>query len=487
MSKFFTIAKKSLTNSAVLYVISRYVTYIIQFINSLFIAVYLGPYYLGIWGFIGLILSYISSINFGISHSVNVILSVNKEQEEYVQKVIGNSLSIILVLTLLIIFFLLTSHYSDLRLGEKYGFSSYIFPVIFISVFGHFNALFANIFRIYGKIFAIALNQSLYPILVLFVIPFFRSEELLWAMVLTNCLSVFISFLLFVLQTPTKLRFSFNWDIIKKIQHKGWHLFVYNSSLYFILISAQSFISDNYTVTEFGYFTFSYSFANAILLFLNSISYLIFPKMLNRFGNMDNDSMQKTVESIRVAYISLSHLLMHFAVLLFPLFLLFFPNYSGASSVFKIIALTILINTNSFGYTGLLMARGREKYLGLIAFIALLLNILLTYILVVHLKVHLTYAMCGSLVTYLFYNLLMGAAGRKQINLGGSLMDIFFDVYPWRMMLPFLLSLVFIFSKLPDIFFILPVILYIALNLKDLKEVKNITLRIINNPNLINI
>ncbi|MDD2495676.1 MAG: oligosaccharide flippase family protein [Tissierellia bacterium] len=484
MSKIITIFKKSLTNPAILYVITRYGTYIIQFINSLFIAVYLGPYYLGIWGFIGLVLSYISSTNFGIAHSANVILSVNKEKEEYVKKVIGNALTIILVLALVIILFLLSSQFS---LGEKYGFSSYVFPVIFISILGHFNALFANIFRIYGKIFTIALNQSLYPVMVIFIIPFFRDGELLWAMVITNCLSVFISFLLFLIQAPTKFRFFFNWDIIKLIQYKGWHLFVYNSSLYFILISAQSFISDNYSVTEFGYYTFSYSFANAILLLLNSISYLIFPKILNRFGNMDNDSVHRLLESIRVAYISLSHLLMHFAVLLFPLFLLLFPNYSGASPVFRLIALAIILNTNSFGYTGLLMAKAKEKYLGLITFIALLLNIILTYILVVHLEVHLAYAMSGPLITYFLYNLQISSAGRKIINLSGSFIDTFNDVYPWRMMLPFFLSLIFIITKLPDIFFTLPFILYIVLNFKDLEVVKNMTLRIINNPNLINI
>lgn len=46
MNLITTLIRKSLSNPAILYIISRYGTYIIQFINSLFIAIYLGPYYL---------------------------------------------------------------------------------------------------------------------------------------------------------------------------------------------------------------------------------------------------------------------------------------------------------------------------------------------------------------------------------------------------------------------------------------------------------
>jgi O-antigen/teichoic acid export membrane protein len=99
MSKIFGLTKKAFINPAIFYVISRYATYIIQFVNSLFIAVYLGPYYLGIWGFINLVLGYLAQINFGIPHSVNIIVSVNKEKEEYAQKVIGNGLTMILGLS----------------------------------------------------------------------------------------------------------------------------------------------------------------------------------------------------------------------------------------------------------------------------------------------------------------------------------------------------------------------------------------------------
>ena len=57
MSKLLSLIGNSLKNPAILYMLSRYGTYAIQFVNSIFIAVYMGPYYLGIWGFINLIIS----------------------------------------------------------------------------------------------------------------------------------------------------------------------------------------------------------------------------------------------------------------------------------------------------------------------------------------------------------------------------------------------------------------------------------------------
>jgi len=58
------IINKIRNNNAILYIFSRYISYVFQFINSLIIAVQLGPYYLGIWGIFSIALQYINLINF---------------------------------------------------------------------------------------------------------------------------------------------------------------------------------------------------------------------------------------------------------------------------------------------------------------------------------------------------------------------------------------------------------------------------------------
>lgn len=483
MSKF----TKILTNPSIFYIISRYGTYIIQFINSLFIAVYLGPFYLGIWGFINLVIGYISQLNFGISYSVNVIISVNKEKEDYVKKIIGNGLSMTLILSFLVFLFLLTVKLGIIQIGNKYGFEKYILPVIVITVLTHINGLFSNIFRVFGKIYAIAINQSLYPVIVLFLIPFFRGEKLLWAMLFANTSAFIISFLLYLFQSPVKIKPLADWKMFQFIQVKGWHLFVYGASFYLIMLTTNTFISGNYEVREFGYYTFSYSLANVVLLLLNSISFLIFPKLLNRFANASNEQISSILSNVRTAYISLSHLLIHFVIMLFPVFLLFFPAYSASASVFKFTALTVVLYANSFGYQGVLMAKGKEKQIAVIAFIALLLNIALSALLVFVIKVPFSQVILATLLTYLIYVFVLGVFGRRILKLKFDFTSTLKDMYPWRMMLPFALSLVLALIALPEIYFVIPFVLYILLNFGDILKIKEVVFKVVKNPNFVNI
>ena len=487
MNKITNLASRALKNPAILYVISRYATYAVQFINSLFIALYLGPYYLGIWGFINLVLSYLAQLNLGIPHSINVIVSVNKDKEEYVQKVIGNGLSMIVGLSIIVILFFIISYISGFRIGDRYEFNSYLTPVIIIAVITHFNSLLSNVFRIYGKVFAIALNQSLFPIFTLILILFYRNSELLWAMVIANCFSLIISLLLFIVQTPIKLRPQFDSKLIKYIQKRGWYLFIYNTSFYLILLITKSYISGNYSVEEFGYFTFSYSLANAILLFLDALSYLVFPKMLHRFANSDNDHIQNILRNVRTTYISTSHVLIHFLIMIFPFIILIFPDYSSASDVFKVNALTIALYTNSFGYQALLIARGGEKKIAVIAFCALLLNFILVPIFINKLNIQFSYVMFATMIVYFIFVLALGKASSKELKHSAKFLVVIKDAFSFKMIIPIILSIGFIILSADDVYFTIPFIAYIILNYKELTKLKGLGLKMINNPNFINI
>lgn len=487
MTRIQRLLKEAFHNPAILYIISRYGTYIIQFINSLFIAVYLGPHYLGIWGFINLIISYISQLNFGIPHSVNAIVAINKQNEQYSQKIISNGMIMIVLLSFVIVIFSVINLLEGFQIGKKYRFHEFIIPVLFISILTHINVYLSTIFRVYGQIFSIVLYQSLNPILLLLIIPFFRGENLLWALLLVNCLSFGISLIYFLINSPIKIGFKFDWNTIKFIQIKGWHLFVYNASFYLILLTTKSFISSNYAVEEFGYFTFSYSLANVVLLLLGSISFLIFPKMLNRFASSTNEKVQKMLYSIRVAYISLSHLLIHAVIAGFPLFIYFFPQYQSATDVFRITALTVVLYINSFGYQALLIARNKEKTIGVVAFTALVLNISLCFVLVHFIKVPYSMVIFATMITYFIYVFVLAKIGRKTLDIQNAFIATLKDIFPVRMILPFTMSILFVIFHLSNLFFIFPFIVYLLFNWKELVGLKDIIIRIIRNPNFINI
>ncbi len=487
MSKYIDLIKKSSKNKVLNYVFSRYATYLIQFINSLFIAIYLGPYYLGIWGFITLVIQYINQINFGVSHSVNAIIAIHKNNEWYVKKIIGTSITMMFGLSFLLILLFITNDFFDLNIGSKYNFSSYAPMVAIIGILSYFNSLFSNVFRVYGKVLEMAINQSTFPIMMLITILFFRGENLLLALVYANLFSVLFSLILYLCRVPIKIKPVFIPRLIKTIQKKGWYLFVYNTSFYLIVISTRSFVSSYYEVDEFGYFTFAFSLASAILLLLESFSFLIYPKILNRFSSKNTESNFQLLDKLRNTYITTSHLLVYLALIAFPILLILIPKYSDSYEAFSLIALTVVLYTNSFGYSGLLIAKGKEKILGFISFVSLLINIILVFILTNILKVDFSMAIIGTMISYFIFVFLLTKLGRKYIQLEYSLNSCLKDAFPIRLALPFIVATIFAIMKLYSLFMIIPFVIFIVFNYKILISLKQDVKQLIINPNITDI
>ncbi|WP_320113083.1 oligosaccharide flippase family protein [Draconibacterium orientale] len=487
MSNIFEIIKKALKNKVLYYIFSRYATFFIQFINSLFIAVFLGPYYLGIWGFIRLVIEYLNQINLGISHSVNAIISIHNNKEWYIKKIIGTSITMLISLSLFIILFFIANKLLNLNIGSKYNFSTYAPAVAAIGILAYFNSLFSNIFRVYGKVTEIAINQSAFPVLMLITILIFRGENLLWALVGANFIAFLLSFILYLYKTPVNLRPQFICRLAKTIQTKGWHLFVYNTSFYLIIISTKSFISGYYSVEEFGYFTFAYSLANVVLLLLQSFSFLIFPKLINRMANAANEKVLELLVIVRDLYVTSSHLLAHVAILLIPVFILYFPQYQKAENVFKLTALTVVLYSNAFGYSSLLIAKRNEKKLGYFALMALAFNIISIWVLAELFNVNFEFVILGTMLANFIYIFLLTYTGRKKMDLKTDTFIILKDTYPIRLFIPFFLSLFLIILTTNGFFFLIPIVLFIILNNKELVKIGQVLKRIISNPLIINI
>lgn len=487
MNKFLPIIKSALKNKVLLFIFSRYGTYLIHFINSLFIAVYLGPFYLGVWGFITLVTSYMNHLSFGIADSVTAIISIKKDEELYVQKVIGTAITMLLGLSVVAILLFAINALFNLDLGSKYEFSTYAPVVVFIGVLAYFNTLFNHVFRVYGKLFEIAFSQTIFPVLMLLAIIFFKDKALLWAMVFANFSAFLLSFLLYFFRMPIKIKPIFVYSLFKSIQIKGWHLFVYNTSFYFIVISTRTLVSGFYSVEEFGYFTFAFSLANVILLLLQSMAYLIYPKILNRFASAKNSDNADMLNKLRDAYVTTSHLLIHLAIFIFPIFLLLFPQYNNASNAFKLIALSVLLYTNSFGYSGLLVAKGFEKKLGRLSFTALIINVLGALALIKLFNVPFTLVVLATMLSYFVYVFMLGKMGRQMLELETSFVAVIKDIYPLRLLIPYVLSLVFILFSVPDYYFIISLVLFVIINFRVLLNLKSIVKTIILNPNFINI
>ncbi|MGY0408104.1 MAG: oligosaccharide flippase family protein [Polaribacter sp.] len=479
--------KSFFKNGVMLYILSRYFTYFIQFVNSLLIAFYLGPYYLGVWGFLNLMIQYLNQLNLGIPPAINAIISIHKKKEWYVEKVISTSFTILLLLSAILFLFFMLDYFIDFQIGNKYSFKKYSFYVLLIGIFGNFNSLFSTIFRVQGKILEIAINQSSLPLFILITILFFKGEKLIDSLLIAYLSSILFSFFIYLLRSDYKLNFLFIFRMMKKVQIKGWYLFIYNSCFYLIIISTRTFVSSYYSVSDFGYFTFAFTFANVALLLLQSFSFLIFPKLINRFSSYSIEQARKTLNDVRNLYMVSSHFLIHLFILLFPLLINFYPKYGESIHAFRLIALSIVLYTNSFGLTGLLIAKEKEKQLSYISFLALVINVLLAITLLEFFNVNFYYTILATMFSYLFFVFMIALKGAQILKLPKNVFSLAKYVFPTNLLIPFLMSLIFSIFKVPSFMFFISITCFLILNFKYLIKIKEFVKKMIVNPNLINI
>lgn len=484
------INKKIISNffsPTILFVFTRYCTYFLYFVNSLIIAAKFGPYYLGIWGFLQLIIQYINQINFGIHHSVNVLISIEKNKVKYVQKIVGNSIVVITIMCILLLCFFVAIYQFDFQIGQKYNFFKYIWFILGIGCLGYFNSLFSNIYRVFGNLRYIALNQSIFPLCTFFCILFFEGETLLYSLLYCNVLSWLICFSIFVINQPISFRPQWSKKISLEIINKGFFLFIYNTCFYFILLSTRSFVSFFYEIREFGMFTFTFTLSQSIMLFFEALAFLIFPKILNKFSTSSSDQVLITLNKMRNVYITLVHLIVHIAIVIYPIVILFFPAYNTTTMLFSLFALTISTYSNSFGLAEYLMAKNKEIKLSFISLAILLVNIIICLYLSYYQGVSFIYLICSTLIAYFLYNLLVGWACFNLLKKDFHFFEFFKYVYPIKILFPFITSLFMILFYEKWYLNLIVLILFLFMNFSTFGLIYKEFMRFAKNPNIINI
>ena len=475
-----------LKNKVLLYIGSRYLIYGIQFVNSLFIAVALGPTYFAIWGFINLVLQYIAQFNLGIPYSLNVMLSINKNDSKKVKALLSSSFILYAILSIILIVFFFILNNSEIKLGEKYFFTEYWKIVIAIAILTHFNTLFTNYFRIENKLKEIIFFQSITPIAMLIAIFCAKEEILLRLLLWLMLIGQFISLLIYIMNTSWSF-INPQKEYIYALMQKGFYLFTYNACFYLIMLSTRTIVSSAYTVKEFGFFTFSFMLANTIMLLFDSFSFLIYPKTINRLNKANKDEMIHILHVIRTVYITSVHLVMYIFLSVFPFFIKLFPQYSSTFKSFALISMTVILYTNCFAYSSLLTARGKERTLCILAFIALLINVIMALFIVYVWQLKYEYTTLATLFAYIVYSILLSKYSYALITIQAKTQQLLKENFPIRLFLPFIMTLFIIITELPLYSYIFLLLFFIVVNHKELYYIKNTIQQILKNSSIINI
>lgn len=478
--------KSMLSNKVILYIITRYFVYFIQFVVSMFLAIKLGPFYLGIWGFIQMMLTYFDIFNFGIPQSITVLLVQHKNDNVKVKNYEITSMVLIGILCLGVL--ILALYYSIFGISsfEKYHIGNFFYGVCVIAFFAYFNSLFSKVYQVKGGIFEIGFFQAVMPILAFISIFCAKDRMLLYVLLSAYIIGQTLSLLLFLKGKRISFDGIPNVKDAKMILSKGFYLFVYSSCFYMIMLSTRTIVSIFYSVEQFGYFTFAFALASAVPLLLESFSYLITPKLLDKVYSSDIKQVDSILKSLRVNYVSLSHGLMYMAMIFFPIPLYFIPKYSGTLSVINLIALTLLLYTNSYGYISLLMAKNKERLIAINSFVVLILNITVSLFLVKIFKVEYYYIIIATMCSYIFYAYLLVFFGKKELHQKRNFFAVMQECFPIRLLVPFIVAVIIIMLDFQKFIF-LPVIIFSILNISTLIEVFKSFKKVLKNPNIIDI
>jgi len=478
--------KYALKNKVVLYLLSRYITFFLQFICSIYIAAKLGPYYFGIWGFILLLINYFQIINLGIPYSSTILLVQHKNDEKQASNFEKSSFFLVVILDVFILLLAVYYYFFGIPAFGKYEIGNLFYLVCFIAMISHFNYLFTSIYRVKKKLFEVAFFQSSIAVLVFITMFLANSKTLLFLLLIAYIIAHLVSLLIFIRAKQLNFKGKITLNDMQVVLKKGLLLFIYNFCFFMIVLSTRTIVSAFYPVDKFGFFTFAYTLAHATLLLLEAFSYLIFPKVIDKFNDSNETKINATIQLLRTNYISLAHGLMYLAMILFPVLLYFMPKYTDALLIINLMALTLLVYSNSYGYNSLLMARNKEKVIALNSTLILLLNIIIALVLVLIFKVNYEYVIIATMFSYFIYACLCVYFGKKELKQSKNIGIVLKEAFPLRLFIPYAIALIIVLMECKYLLF-LPFVIYALLNLTTMKDIYLSFKKILTNSNIVDI
>ena len=150
----------------------------------------------------------------------------------------------------------------------------------------------------------------------------------------------------------------------------------------------------------------------------------------------------------------------------------------------NLIALTILMDTSRSGFTELLIARNKERYLSIVTLSALALNIVLALLLVKIAHCPFSNVILAAMVTYVLFSILISRAARKITGEGEK--GWFLDLFPLRLFIPFVIAVIVSLIRQELLIFI-PLLVFLLLNLRECRQIMYEVKRILLKPELVNL
>ena len=429
----------ALQNKIVWYLGTRYLTFAVQLLSSIYIAVKLGVRYWGIWSFILLTVNIGYQLNWGIGSSTMILMVQNKGDDKLNRSICYNSFILTIFGMIPAILFVFYERLFKIPLFIKYQTGSMIYGALFVICLYHLNILLMNISRTRNHVFPIAFNQSVFPVICFILMFFFKGERLLHLLLCGYVVAMLASVVIYIKNGYIRLSEKVDLSLCCTILKKGWLLFLYNACFVLIVLTTKMLVSYYYSVAAFGLFAFAFNLASAALLFVDSVTFIAQAKMIDMLQGNDPKTNLKRIEFIRQCYLISITGIICLAIPAFYLLIQFIPKYKDSFSSFVLIILSLELYPICYGYNAYLMAHNKEKIMACLAGLAMLLNAAITWFLASYLHVQIEYCLAGIMVAYLLYVFAVNLITEKTIFSSWQFKNILRYIPPY-MLVSFVLT-----------------------------------------------
>jgi O-antigen/teichoic acid export membrane protein len=366
--------KKKFGKNEITFTVLRYFVFGLQTIRGFVLAYYLGPYFLGIYGYLMLYQQYLSYSNLGFNYSVNSELAIIKEDIGEQKKIINSAFTGVFLIAVIIGIIAVIGYFLKIALFPVDKSYQYIIVLAPLSMLINFQQIFVNIFRIQKKLTPIIIGEFLLSIGLLTTIFFFKDVQLINAIFYIWVFLLLV--IIFIYRYIYNSKIFYDTSRIKLLLKSGLPLLIYAFSYYLMNLLVRSLIGAFYPVEIMGYFSFANNITTAIMLGLDTITWLIFPSIIAKLSDISlgTEDLKKYLVSFTNKLIILVLLITTFSILALPILFLVLPKYKPIESSLIILLINQIIFNSGFAFISLCIARKMQIKIAIISLLSVLIG-----------------------------------------------------------------------------------------------------------------
>jgi O-antigen/teichoic acid export membrane protein len=340
------------------FTLGRYIVYALQLTKGFALAYFLGPFFLGIYGYFMLYQQYLVYSNLGVQYALNAELSMAAESSEAVKDDIANSAFTLtgFICGVLIIAAVIVFVY-EINIFPFENSYRYIVPLILLACMGHFQEVFINIFRINKNLAPIIYSEFLIALVTLAIIPFFSKLALINALLSSWVAAMAIAMAFYLVLYKKKIRY--NTVFLKPLFRAGVPLLLFIFSYNLMGLIIRTLIGMFYGTDIMGYFSFANSLTTAIMLSFNSITWLMYPAVIAKLGDpvIRGIELQNYLISFSRKLSLIVFAIICLTIMVMPILFMFLPKYLPVKGALTILLLNQVVFNAGFGFVSLAIGR----------------------------------------------------------------------------------------------------------------------------------